>query len=93
MVAEGALDEVAALAARELDPALPAMKAVGLRELAAHLRGETSLAGAVADAQLATRHYAKRQMTWLRNQAAGWPRLDAADPAAQWGQLLARAGG
>ncbi|SME91336.1 tRNA dimethylallyltransferase [Tistlia consotensis] len=68
MVEAGALDEVAALLAQGLDPALPAMKAVGLPELAAHLRGETSLAAAVAAGQTATRRYAKRQITWLRGQ-------------------------
>jgi len=79
MVRQGALDEVAALVARGLDPALPAMKAVGLRELAAHVRGETGLAQALAAAQLATRHYAKRQLTWLRNQVPDWPRLHSSD--------------
>jgi len=81
MVAEGALDEVAALIARRLDPALPAMKAVGLRELLAHLAGKLPLAGAVAAAQQATRNYAKRQVTWLRHQlpAAEWLVPDLAD--------------
>ena len=68
MVESGALDEVAALAARGLSPDLPAMKAVGVRELLAHLRGETSLAEAVGAGQRATRRYAKRQMTWFRHQ-------------------------
>jgi tRNA dimethylallyltransferase len=68
MIAAGALDEAAVLAERGLDPALPAMKAVGLPELLRHVRGETSLDAAVADAQRATRRYAKRQMTWFRHQ-------------------------
>jgi tRNA dimethylallyltransferase len=68
MIAAGALDEAAALAERGLDPALPAMKAVGLPELLRHVRGETSLDAAIADAQRATRRYAKRQMTWFRHQ-------------------------
>lgn len=89
MVDEGALDEVRDLAARNLDPALPAMKAVGVRELAAHLRGELSLDGAIAAAQQETRRYAKRQMTWLRGQMSDWPRLDAADAELQWRQFLA----
>jgi tRNA dimethylallyltransferase len=75
MVRAGALDEVAALMARGLDPSLPAMKAVGLRELASHLAGERSLPQALALAQQETRRYAKRQMTWLRNQTPDWPRL------------------
>ena len=74
MVAAGALEEVRALAARALDPALPVMKAVGLRELTAHLEGETTLDQAVALAQQETRRYAKRQLTWLRNQTPDWPR-------------------
>jgi tRNA dimethylallyltransferase len=68
MVERGALDEVKALIARRLDPALPVMKALGVRELAAHLRGEATPAEAVARAQQATRHYAKRQFTWFRHQ-------------------------
>ncbi|MBU1374757.1 MAG: tRNA (adenosine(37)-N6)-dimethylallyltransferase MiaA [Alphaproteobacteria bacterium] len=89
MIADGALDEVAALMARKLDPTLPAMKAVGVRELSAHLRGETGLAQAIAAAQQETRRYAKRQMTWMRGQMSDWPRLDAAEPRDQWRQLLA----
>jgi len=89
MIADGALDEVAALLARNLDPALPAMKAVGVRELAAHLRGETDLPTAVAAAQQETRRYAKRQMTWMRGQMEPWPRITALDPRDQWRQLLA----
>ena len=75
MIADGALDEVAALMARGLDPALPAMKAVGVRELASHLAGERSLEDAIALARQETRRYAKRQLTWLRNQTPDWPRL------------------
>ncbi len=89
MVERGALDEARALTARNLSPALPAMKAVGLRELAAHLAGEAALPKALAAAQQATRRYAKRQMTWFRNQTPDWPRVDAAQPPGQWGQFLA----
>lgn len=89
MVEQGALDEVAALAARGLDPALPAMKAVGYRELAAHLEGDATLAQALEAAQRETRRYAKRQSTWLRGQMADWPRLDAVDHESQWRQFLA----
>ncbi len=74
MVEAGALDEVRALIARGLDPALPAMKAVGVCEFAAHLAGETSLNAAVEATRQATRNYAKRQMTWFRNQTPGWER-------------------
>jgi len=89
MIADGALDEVRALMARGLDPTLPAMKAVGVRELAAHLRDETDLPTAIAAAQQETRRYAKRQMTWIRGQMSDWRRIDAADPRDQWRQLLA----
>lgn len=68
MLAEGALEEVRALLALDLDPELPVMKALGVAELAGHLRGELPLATATAQAQQATRRYAKRQMTWLRTQ-------------------------
>ena len=89
MVDAGALDEAAALTARGLDPRLPAMKAVGLRELAACAAGETSLEAALKAAQIATRHYAKRQMTWFRNQTPDWPRIVAADAEGQWSALEA----
>jgi tRNA dimethylallyltransferase len=69
MIEAGALTEAAALAGRGLDPDLPAMKAVGLPEILAYLRGEMLLADAIAAAQRATRRYAKRQMTWFRHQA------------------------
>ena len=83
-VREGALDEVRALMARGLEPSLPVMKAVGLRELAAHLEGRVSLEDALALAQRETRRYAKRQSTWLRNQAPDWPRLGGADEIARF---------
>ena len=75
MVAAGALEEVRALMTRGLDPALPVMKAVGYRELAAHAAGELSLDDALALARQETRRYAKRQLTWLRNQTPDWPRV------------------
>jgi len=75
MVRGGALDEVRALMDRRLDAALPVMKAVGVRELASYLTGERSLEDAIGLAQQETRRYAKRQLTWLRNQTPDWPRL------------------
>jgi len=74
MIEQGALDEVKALADRRLDPDLPAMKAVGVRELMAHLAGETSLKQAMEQTRQATRNYAKRQLTWFRNQTPDWAR-------------------
>jgi tRNA dimethylallyltransferase len=68
MMKRGALDEVAGLLTLDLDPGLPIMKALGVPELAAHLRGEISLNQAINRAQGSTRRYAKRQLTWLRTQ-------------------------
>ncbi len=70
MVENGALEEVRALRALGLDPRLPVMKALGVRELGHHLDGTLSLEDAIAQTQQATRNYAKRQMTWLRTQTA-----------------------
>jgi tRNA dimethylallyltransferase len=68
MLGAGALDEVAALAARHLDPLLPAMKAHGVPALIRHLGGELSLEEAAVIGRADTRHYAKRQFTWFRHQ-------------------------
>jgi tRNA dimethylallyltransferase len=68
MMAAGALDEVRTLAARQLDPALPAMKAHGVPWLIRHLGGEITLDRAVEEAKRDTRQYTKRQATWFRNQ-------------------------
>lgn len=80
MMAEGALAEVKALLALGLDPQLPAMKAVGVAELARYLRGELALAEAVALAQRATRQLAKRQRTWFRHQPLAPAVFVADDP-------------
>ena len=72
MIAAGALEEVRALVALGLDPGLPAIRAHGVRELAAYLRGECSLEEAIAKAKTETRRYAKRQMTWLRRFMQDW---------------------
>ena len=81
MIGDGALEEVAALMARGLPADLPIMKSLGVRELAGHLAGETSLERALAEAKQATRNYAKRQMTWFRNQTPEWPRVATAAEA------------
>lgn len=73
----GAIDEVEALLARNLDPALPVMRAIGVREVTAFLQGELSHAQAIAAGQTATRQYAKRQYTWFRHQPPpNWQRID-----------------
>jgi len=68
MLNGGALEEVRRLAARGLDPLLPAMKAHGVPALIRHLKGELSLDEAAAIGRLDTRRYAKRQFTWFRHQ-------------------------
>ena len=78
MAADGGLDEARAFAALDLDPALPAMKAIGVPEMMAAARGEIAVEAAVEAAITATRQYAKRQETWFRNQMPDWPRLDPA---------------
>jgi tRNA dimethylallyltransferase len=70
MMAEGALEEARAL--MHLDPSLPVMKAIGLPELFAHLKGDISLEEAVARAKAATRQFIKRQGTWWRGQMKHW---------------------
>ena len=87
MMQAGALEEVRALLARDLAPDLPAMKAVGMRELGAHLRGELGLEEAVALGQQQTRRYAKRQLTWFRNQTPDWPRVSATEAGDAWASL------
>lgn len=73
MLEEGALEEVRSLVALALDPELPAMKAIGVRALAAHMAGDMSRDEALAAIATDTRRYAKRQVTWFRNQMADWP--------------------
>jgi len=76
MVEHGAVAEVDALLGRGLDASLPVMRAIGVAEIAAYLRGETTLADAIAAGQQATRRYAKRQYTWLAHQPPpDWPRF------------------
>lgn len=82
MLKSGALEEVRRLAARGLDPSLPAMKAHGVPWLIRHLDGEISLEEAVAGAVMDTRRYAKRQLTWFRNQMQDWPWETAENAAA-----------
>jgi tRNA dimethylallyltransferase len=73
MLAAGVLEEVRALAARRLDPALPAMKAHGVPWLIRHLDGEITLGDAALGAVRDTWRYTKRQATWFRNRMPGWP--------------------
>ena len=83
MIEAGALGEVAALAARKLDPLLPAMKAHGVPALIRHVNGEITLAEAVEIGRADTRHYAKRQFTWFRHQLPEFEWI-APDKARAW---------
>jgi tRNA dimethylallyltransferase len=76
MLSDGAVPEVRALLARNLDLRLPVMRAIGVREVAALIRGEWSREQALAAGQQATRNYAKRQYTWFAHQPPpDWPRV------------------
>ena len=74
MFSGGAVDEVTALRALDLDPTLPVMKAIGVREIGDWLDGAISRDEAVKLATIATHQYAKRQRTWFRNRFSDWPR-------------------
>lgn len=77
MLDGGAIEEVAALLSRKLDPELPVMRAIGLAEIAALLDGDITREEAERRGAQATRNYAKRQFTWLRHQPpADWPRVE-----------------
>ena len=87
MLNAGAIEEVAALAARHLDPLLPAMKAHGVPALIRHLVGEITLQEAATIGRADTRHYAKRQFTWFRHQLPEfeWVKPEA---AGEWLQTV-----
>jgi len=76
MVEHGAINEVKALLKRGLDPSLPVMRAIGVREIAAFLEGDIDRGEMIVRGQQATRNYAKRQYTWFAHQPpANWPRF------------------
>jgi len=77
MLKAGAIDEAGRL--QDVDPALPSAKILGLRELGAARAGVTSLEEARIASQTATRQYAKRQLTWLRQRMKDWRWADADD--------------
>jgi tRNA dimethylallyltransferase len=76
MIEAGALEEVRRLAALGLDPALPVMRALGVRPLLAHLRGTLTLDAALADAKTETRRYAKRQLSWAKRNMIAWSHIN-----------------
>ena len=77
MLAHGAVEEVEALRARQLDPSLPAMRAIGVRDIIDWIEGRSLRVDMIERAQAATRQYAKRQYTWFRHQLPdAWARID-----------------
>lgn len=76
MANSGGVNEAQAMLSLGLDEALPAMKAIGLRDLMGHLRGEADLETAIETAARETRRFAKRQYTWLRGQMKNWPKIE-----------------
>ena len=79
MMASGALAEVRRLTEAMLDPKLPALGALGVGPLAAHLSGEIGLAVAIERAKLDTRQYVKRQLTWLKRNMISWNTVQISD--------------
>jgi tRNA dimethylallyltransferase len=77
MLKRGAVAEVEALLSRRLSDDAPVMRAIGVPEMSAYLKGAMSLDEAITRGQIATRQYAKRQFTWFRNQApTKWQRIE-----------------
>ncbi len=89
MIDEGAIDEVETLLARGLSPDLPVMKAIGVPEFSAYLADEAGLNEAIERAQMQTRRYAKRQMTWFRGQMTHWYSGGNAEMKAHFAALAA----
>jgi tRNA dimethylallyltransferase len=90
MIEQGAMDEVRALVGRKLNPNLPVMRAIGVREIAAWQSGEIDREQAIAAGSQATRRYAKRQYTWFAHQPPPhWPRFLEPPEGAAMGQALA----
>ncbi|MFZ5704247.1 MAG: tRNA (adenosine(37)-N6)-dimethylallyltransferase MiaA [Pseudomonadota bacterium] len=78
MLEQGAIEEVERLVKRKLDPALPAMRAIGVPEIAAWIDGRIDRETMVTQGQAATRQYAKRQYTWFRHQPpSAWSTVEA----------------
>lgn len=81
MIGAGAIEEVRAMLARDFDASLPVMKALGVPEITAMLHGKKDRDETLAALQQNTRRFAKRQMTWFRNQACDWPCVETAPEA------------
>ena len=94
-MSEEGIEEVRSLLERNLPALAPVLRAIGVREIAAFLRGEHDPRRGAAAGQAATRQYAKRQYTWFRRQPpAHWPRFERAlDCDAMTDALALLAGG
>jgi tRNA dimethylallyltransferase len=90
MIEQGAMDEIKHLKARNLDPALPVMRAHGVPWLMKALDDKVSLDVAIERAKIETRQYAKRQMTWWRNSMSDWSVEDAKNPKSIFSNLMKR---
>lgn len=88
MVEGGALKEIQSLLDRDLDMSLPIMKALGVPSLSAYLRDEVTLQEALEAAKTQTRQFAKRQLTWFRNQFSAWDRVNAQLSESDYRSLL-----
>ena len=84
MLGAGAVEEVQRLVRRGLDPDLPIMKALGVAEITAFLAGAMDRDACLAALQQSTRRFAKRQLTWFRNQTPQWPRVVDAKAALEF---------
>jgi tRNA dimethylallyltransferase len=91
MLSEEGIEEVRSLLERNLDPALPVMRAIGVAEIAAFIRGEITREQALEAGRTATRQYAKRQYTWFSRQPPpDWPRFTARLDCSGLADALAR---
>jgi len=89
MMTGGALDEVSALGALQLDPASPVMRALGVAPLLAAVRGQMQLAEAITQAKAETRQYIKRQDTWFRKNMISWEHISTQQMESNNAELLA----
>ncbi len=89
MMMAGALAEAEALAALKLDPALPAMRALGVAPLIRAGRGETPLEAAIGEAKAETRQYIKRQETWMKTKMITWKHVKTKEMEIILGEVIA----
>lgn len=88
MISEGALEEARAMAALGLEPGLPAMRAIGLRPLIAHLQGQIAFADAVMQGQAETRQYVKRQESWINRYFVSWNAVNSEEMTSACDEII-----